>query len=688
MRDMLALNVNESTQILRGRTDSRLNNVGGDDDDYRLTRRSTLQHLSHRIRLLPSNSHFQGTFRLFSVLPSKQEVRNFPYPKPLLLSELYPITGGEFEIVGRAVRGNERFSKSSCGAQEVADFIQFDFSGVMIKASFCGTKAFLSMDGQGAFFNVFIDGAFVRIIESYESSGVPFIYELCPTQQFGTHTVTVSKRTEAVVRNGLEWFDPCTVYGMFVEGGGDIKGELLPCDNTASKPMIEFIGDSDTTAFGNEGPPTSIINLASMVPAKQNAWNSYAAQTARAFDADYCMICWTAIGATSTPPIPGTDYVLQRKGQRQLYNRTIANDKDSLWHGPPADLAVIFLGGNDLTQLASECKEMDKLESYCNKYAESAMLHFIRCQKEVIGKVRKRSPDAPILVVAPSNHMMSAELHQLAQAQTATMVRSGCRKAVEAYTAETKDKNVHFKVLCPSQNFCDPSKIADDTDDNTELRAELQQYWASLAHWSILGHQQVAESLVKHIEDTVPGWKRKRDPAPCAECLTAEPERFCQSFTVIASMFYYTMCLAVSEAVLGIVLVAGGFAGAINSFEKGKEARKDSTLINGYNIMEAVGFYLITYSICTAVALSYEYSHSITHRYMYYWSPATQLCCRRCYFAVIVLFAPLVVMIHLTKSCIECCVDCFACACSCWDSSERKEWRETEADPEVPIIVQ
>jgi hypothetical protein len=56
---------------------------------------------------------------------------------------------------------------------------------------------------------------------------------------------------------------------------------------------IEFIGDSDTCAFGNEGLQTHSRRIFGMKGRMENVYNGYACVLARMFEADPHVLAWS-----------------------------------------------------------------------------------------------------------------------------------------------------------------------------------------------------------------------------------------------------------------------------------------------------------------------------------------------------------------------------------------------------------
>ena len=83
----------------------------------------------------------------------------------------------------------------------------------------------------------------------------------------------------------------CTFYGFIVEE----NAEVLPVDQSEphSTRKMEFIGDSDTCGFGNEGKASSAKNLFGMKGRMENVYNGYACVTARMFGAEEHVLAWS-----------------------------------------------------------------------------------------------------------------------------------------------------------------------------------------------------------------------------------------------------------------------------------------------------------------------------------------------------------------------------------------------------------
>lgn len=202
---------------------------------------------------------------------------------------------------------------------------KFAWSNSSIKANFKGTGISVNLKSSGNdWFDVIIDGNVQAPIGITTNTTSPFI--LASGLKNGTHTVELVKRTEPLV--GETQFLGFTVT----------DGHLLPSPKPSSK-RIMFIGDSITAAFGNEGAN----QYEDFSPAKENAYLSYAAMTARNLHADLMNISWSGKGIYLNADKTTTDVM------PELYNRILPNNKTNLWNSQNwiPQVVVINLGTND-----------------------------------------------------------------------------------------------------------------------------------------------------------------------------------------------------------------------------------------------------------------------------------------------------------------------------------------------------
>lgn len=133
------------------------------------------------------------------------------------------------------------------------------------------------------------------------------------------HELRLVKRTEAFVGT-------TTFHGFEVPAG-----RLLPASK--SKRRIEFVGDSITCGFGNEGPNQN----EHFKPETENAFMSYASIAARAVDADVTILAWSGRKMWPNNTMP------------EIYDRILPTQEEPVFDfkAPAPQAVVINLATND-----------------------------------------------------------------------------------------------------------------------------------------------------------------------------------------------------------------------------------------------------------------------------------------------------------------------------------------------------
>lgn len=183
----------------------------------------------------------------------------------------------------------------------------------------------LFSDGKNDY-NLFVDGQFQRAIST--ASGTT-AYPVTLGQ--GEHQVLVTKRTGPNFGSGR-------FQGVRLPQGGQLL-DLAP----RPARRIEFIGDSYTVGYGNEGPG---LDCQGNYRPYENSYSSFAPITARALQAESHSVAISGFGAvrnygdantTSAMPMPF------------YYGRTLMERADLAWNFQAwvPHLVVIKLGTND-----------------------------------------------------------------------------------------------------------------------------------------------------------------------------------------------------------------------------------------------------------------------------------------------------------------------------------------------------
>ncbi|SNY94557.1 SGNH/GDSL hydrolase family protein [Flagellimonas pacifica] len=244
------------------------------------------------------------------------------------------------------------------------------WSGSSIKFNFEGESiAALIEDEKGDnYFNIIID------------ANDPFIFRPDTTKRYhqlasglskGRHSIEIFKRTE--------WDRGKTsFYGFQIEGNAKIlpKSSLL-------KRKIEFYGNSITAGYaiedlsGKDSPDSTYTNN----------YLSYAAITARHFDAKYQCICKSGIGITvSWHPLI----------MPEMYDRLIPTDSTSTWDFSlyKPDIVVVNLFQND-----SWLINMPEYEEFKVRFGTEAPDEdeIIAAYQKFIANIRQKYPEAKII---------------------------------------------------------------------------------------------------------------------------------------------------------------------------------------------------------------------------------------------------------------------------------------------------
>jgi hypothetical protein len=206
---------------------------------------------------------------------------------------------------------------------------KFSYSGVSIRACFTGTSIGIIMNdnvGQN-YYNVIIDG---RLLDTLRATTGEKTYSLAGGLANTTHEIELFKRTE-------EMFGKTQFFGFVVDEGATLTGLYHIRDR-----LIEFIGNSITCGYGNEG-----INGGTFGPTTENHYMTYAAVTSRNFNARHLAVCKSGIGIyrNYAGPSTGNDDCMTN-----YYTRIFLYDATPIYSfSDQPDLVCIDLGTNDFS---------------------------------------------------------------------------------------------------------------------------------------------------------------------------------------------------------------------------------------------------------------------------------------------------------------------------------------------------
>ncbi|MGC1376896.1 MAG: cellulose binding domain-containing protein [Anaerolineales bacterium] len=199
------------------------------------------------------------------------------------------------------------------------------WSATTIKANFSGTGISANLYSSGDnWYTVVIDGVVQPPL--HVSSDVGGSVTLASGLAAGNHTIEFVRRTEA-------WVGDVQFRGFTVDGG-----QLL-APPTPSARRIEFIGDSITCGYGNEGTSAS----QHFTTQNENAYLAYGSVAARALGADQFTIAWSGTGVIRNYDGSTTGLMPAR------YSQILPYDTTTLWNPSQwvPHVVVINLGTND-----------------------------------------------------------------------------------------------------------------------------------------------------------------------------------------------------------------------------------------------------------------------------------------------------------------------------------------------------
>lgn len=205
----------------------------------------------------------------------------------------------------------------------------FSYSGVSIRACFTGTSLAIIMDDNVGdnYYNLILDG---QLLDTLKITKGKKTYKIAEGLVNKIHEIEVFKRTE-------EMFGKTQFLGFVIDG----KSALVPIINKREK-LIEFIGNSITCGYGNEG-----VNGGKFGPTTENHYMTYAAITSRNFNARHLAVCKSGIGIFRNwdGPAEGND-----QNMTTNYTRTYIWDENPKYSfSDTPDLVCIDLGTNDFS---------------------------------------------------------------------------------------------------------------------------------------------------------------------------------------------------------------------------------------------------------------------------------------------------------------------------------------------------
>jgi len=207
---------------------------------------------------------------------------------------------------------------------------QFSYSGVSIRANFKGTSISILLNDEGTqnFYNIILDNLVIKRIQTIAGLNT---YEIANGLSDSVHEIEIYKLTE-------KGFGITQFHGFIIDSGKTV----VPLSNKRDR-IIEFIGNSITCGYGNEGSGSGTFG-----PTTENNYLTYGAVTARYFNARYYGVCASGIGLYRNYGCSTTEDTYSC--MLNYYNRTISQNPTPLYtYSPKPDLICIDLGTNDFS---------------------------------------------------------------------------------------------------------------------------------------------------------------------------------------------------------------------------------------------------------------------------------------------------------------------------------------------------
>lgn len=319
----------------------------------------------------------------------------------------------------------------------------------------------MRLDGGKNYFNVLVDGQQATVLRT--SRGIRDYRLDLPDMAAAKYMIKIQKRTENKIGNALEasfgnFTGPVVFYGVVIPETSQISEHPAAARITR---RLEFLGDSETSGFGNLGPSQpglpGLRQFLAMSARHQDANQAWPCLVAKALEAEYHNISWSGIGVAwncqCAAGAPFPEVYPRLLGCRPESGSISSSDT---WM---PDAVLVYLGGNDWYSLEGRHDEL--------------ALGF----REFLVQLRRLRPDSVIFVLlAPGNHVCAC-ISSLAEQVLFSDDMSRCwRAAVDGL----HDPKLFVEVVNPS-----PAADLNDPSD-----------WGQCGHWSTNGNAKWASGVI------------------------------------------------------------------------------------------------------------------------------------------------------------------------------------------------
>jgi lysophospholipase L1-like esterase len=250
------------------------------------------------------------------------------------------------------------------------DATELSWPGSSIKINFKGTgvKATLKDESGYDYYNVIVDGKITSVLQP---DTIQKEYTLVAGLPPGDHSLELFKRTE--------WAMGKTLFYQFALD----KNSIVLAPPPLQKRKIEYFGDSITCGYAVEDSTGQDRGTAPF----ENGYLSYAAITARHFDAEFHNTSRSGIGI-----LVSWDALIMP----QLYNRLDPIDAESKWDFTKYTPDVVVI---DLFQNDAWIVKLPDNPQFKEKFGTKAPTddQIIKAYKEFVKNIRSKYPKAQII---------------------------------------------------------------------------------------------------------------------------------------------------------------------------------------------------------------------------------------------------------------------------------------------------
>ena len=256
--------------------------------------------------------------------------------------------------------------------------VQLNWPGSRLSFNFSGSEIDITMNGQGARFDVLINNKLHKVLNTnYDNTA----YSLVNLDSPESINVELVKRTET--------YDAMLTIDA-LDGDGQFEG------NWVNQPHILFVGDSISAGFGSESTKRQCTQ--EEIFNTSNARKAFPSKTAQQLQASYSQVSYSGLGV-----------LRNYNGNQPHHNASYYHDKAGALFGftqPFEDkhpnLIVIELGTNDFSTNMQPHDPWPDMATFKQAWSESYV--------NLLDNLRQRYGDVPVIAIGnyvwPNNELI------------------------------------------------------------------------------------------------------------------------------------------------------------------------------------------------------------------------------------------------------------------------------------------